>query len=86
MPGAEALPGVWASQRMDAGLLRTGSALEAAARELADRRAAAPDARDPFTALEDRSLLDLARLLTLSPDELVTLTGAPVADVDVDLP
>lgn len=46
-----------------AGLLRTGSALEAAARELADRRAAAPDSRDPFTALEDRSLLDLARLL-----------------------
>ena len=24
VPGAEALPGVWASQRMDAGLLRTG--------------------------------------------------------------
>ena len=46
-----------------AGLLRTGSALETAARELADRRAAAPDSRDPFTALEDRSLLDLARLL-----------------------
>ncbi|HEX7351882.1 L-aspartate oxidase [Brachybacterium sp.] len=46
-----------------AGLLRTGAALEEAAGTLATWRAPDPASADPFTALEDRNLLDLARLL-----------------------
>ena len=50
---------MWSS----AGLLRTGAALEEAARALADRHAPEPASIATIAALEDRNLLDLARLL-----------------------
>lgn len=46
------------------GLLRTGAELEAAAAQLATWRPPGPGALTSITALEDRNLLDLARLLT----------------------
>ncbi|MGP9536762.1 L-aspartate oxidase [Brachybacterium sp. AOP43-C2-M15] len=46
-----------------AGLLRTGAALDEAARALDAWRGPGPSCLDPITALEDRNLLDLARLL-----------------------
>ncbi len=46
-----------------AGLLRTGAELDELAGILATWRAPDPASADPLTALEDRNLLDLARLL-----------------------
>src|SRR5699024_3360407 len=46
------------------GLLRTGAELEAAAAQLATWQPPGPETLTTITALEDRNLLDLARLLT----------------------